>query len=115
MQRRSYYPNNPHTVTTVTATSSSGVIPSRPSTPPPGEHDHNPRIQGNDTPGPGGTSFNGNGQETPGPAEFDDTASFDETMDIRPKIGARKDSGRAQERDREREREIIQTDANGRF
>lgn len=33
MQRRSYYPSNPQLASTVTATSSTGVDPSRPVTP----------------------------------------------------------------------------------
>ena len=33
MQRRSYYPHNQQIMTTVTATSSTGVVPSRPVTP----------------------------------------------------------------------------------
>jgi len=33
MQRRSYYPQNQQIMTTVTATSSTGVVPSRPVTP----------------------------------------------------------------------------------
>jgi len=33
MQRRSYYPHNQQIMTTVTATSSTGMVPSRPVTP----------------------------------------------------------------------------------
>lgn len=33
MQRRSYYPHNQQIMTTMTATSSTGLVPSRPATP----------------------------------------------------------------------------------
>jgi len=71
MNRRSYYPANPHTVTSVTVTSSSGGagVPSRPETPAPGE-------------GLDDSSFLpqiGTGEE----GGHGETTSFDETMDVR--------------------------------
>ena len=72
MQRRSYYPTNPHTVTSVTVTSSSGAgISSSPVTPAADASEDSssflPQIGSADESNPG----------------HRDTESFDETLDIR--------------------------------
>jgi len=71
-QRRSYYPTNPHTVTSITMNSSAQ---SRPVTPSPSELDrdhgqHLPQIRLGGDPGASG--------------RMSETEAFDETLDIRP-------------------------------
>ena len=56
MQRRSYYPHNQQIMTTVTATSSTGMVPSRPVTPADGMRLDNARTN-EEYPHPGQLSY----------------------------------------------------------